>query len=197
MLQLIGSWKHKSRTLSNRGSKCIEFSNISNSYTKKSGSPRKNFSRNFPISCRHSTQWGSFLPKWGVLIQVDIGGHIDLGGYCWPPTYSTWIHAIVSFGFLVSLHVGKFTIFGSFSGPKLLKLFWVPKWCFWQKRGPTWLCHQSLPLGSCITQIYLSSEVFFMSNRDRMRNLWPPQFDVPIYPNRAYSLALHLLGLDF
>ena len=39
--------------------------------------------------------------------------HIDLGGYWWPPTYST-SPTIVSFSFLVSLIVAQFTIFDSF-----------------------------------------------------------------------------------
>ena len=40
--------------------------------------------------------------------------HVDLGGYWWPPTYSTWTPTIVSFSFSVSLTVAQFTIFGSF-----------------------------------------------------------------------------------
>ena len=39
---------------------------------------------------------------------------IDLGGYWWPPTYSSWTPTIVSFSFPVSLIVAEFTIFGSF-----------------------------------------------------------------------------------
>jgi len=36
-----------------------------------------------------------------------------------------------------------------------------------------------------------------VSNRDHMPKLQPREVDVPIYPNRAHSLALHLLGLGF
>ena len=49
----------------------------------------------------------------------------------------------------------------------------------------------------CSHQIYLSSEVFCASNRDRMPKLRPREVDVPIYPDGAHSLALHLLGLGF
>ena len=45
---------------------------------------------------------------------------VDLGGYWWPPTYSTWGPTIVSFIFLVS---AQLTIFNSFSGPELSKPF--------------------------------------------------------------------------
>ena len=38
----------------------------------------------------------------------------DLGGYWWPPTYSSWTPTTISFSFLVSLIVAQFTIFGSF-----------------------------------------------------------------------------------
>jgi hypothetical protein len=48
---------------------------------------------------------------------------VDPGGYWWPPTYSTWMHTIVSFSFSVSLIVAQFTIFSSSSGLELPELF--------------------------------------------------------------------------
>jgi hypothetical protein len=73
--QLIRSWTHRSRTLTNRGSNYIELSKQANSFTKASGSPGTRFNRNFLTSWRLCTQWGPLLPKGGGLIQVDIGGH--------------------------------------------------------------------------------------------------------------------------
>ena len=50
---------------------------------------------------------------------------------------------------------------------------------------------------SCIPLIYLSNELWCASNRDHMPKLRPREVDVPIYPNGAYSLVFHLLGLGF
>jgi len=54
----------------------------------------------------------------------------DIGGYWWPPAYSTWNLTIVSFNFLVSLIVAEFTIFGNFSSVNFQSCFealcWVP-----------------------------------------------------------------------
>ena len=51
------------------------------------------------------------------------GERIDLGGYWWPPNYSTWTPTIFSFIFLFSLIIAQFTIFISFSGPELPEPF--------------------------------------------------------------------------
>ena len=50
---------------------------------------------------------------------------------------------------------------------------------------------------SCSSRIDLSNKILCASNRDRMPKLQPREVDVSIYPNRAYSLAFHLLGLGF
>jgi hypothetical protein len=42
---------------------------------KESKSSRCRFNKCFSLSHGHSTQWRPLLPKEGVLIQVDIGGH--------------------------------------------------------------------------------------------------------------------------
>ena len=46
--------------------------------------------------------------------SLDLKWNYDPGGYWWPPTYSSWTPAIVSFSFPVSLIVAQFTIFGGF-----------------------------------------------------------------------------------
>ena len=46
-------------------------------------------------------------------------------------------------------------------------------------------------------RINLSNKVLGMSNGNRMPKLQPWEVDVPIYPNGAHSLALHLLRLGF
>jgi len=52
-------------------------------------------------------QWGALFPKWGGLIQVDIGVHLPIP--FGPPTL-----------FLsISLIVAQFTVFGSFLGSEL------------------------------------------------------------------------------
>ena len=72
--QLTRSWTHISRALANKGSKYIEFSNQTNSFTSASGSLGNRFNRNFLTSWRLCTQWGPLPPKEGGLIKVDIGG---------------------------------------------------------------------------------------------------------------------------
>ena len=57
------------------------------------------------------TQWGPLLPKGGGMIQVDIGGH--------PPSPLGAPQLSISV-FSVS---AQFTIFSSFSGPKLPEPF--------------------------------------------------------------------------
>jgi len=47
----------------------------------------------------------------------------DLGGCWWPPTYPIWTPTTVSFSFSISLIIVQFTIFSSFSGPKLPESF--------------------------------------------------------------------------
>ena len=47
----------------------------------------------------------------------------DLGGCWWPPAYSTWTPTTVSLSFSVSLIVAQLSIFGSFFGLEILKLF--------------------------------------------------------------------------
>ena len=42
-------------------------------------------------------------------------------------THPIWTPTTISFSFSVSLIIAQFTIFSSFSGPKLLELFWGPK----------------------------------------------------------------------
>jgi hypothetical protein len=54
---------------------------------------------------------------------ASLGGRNNLGGYWWPPAYSTWTHTIVSFSFSVSLTVAQFTIFSSFLGLELPEPF--------------------------------------------------------------------------
>jgi hypothetical protein len=56
-----------------------------------------------------------------IIIILSI--QLDLGGYRWPPAYSTWNPIIVSFCFLVTLIVAQFTIFRIFSGPQLSEPF--------------------------------------------------------------------------
>ena len=41
----------------------------------------------------------------------------------------------------------------------------------------------------CSPHIYISNEVFFTSNGDRMPRLHPQEVHVPIYPNRAHSFG--------
>jgi hypothetical protein len=43
--------------------------------SKTNNSPRCRFNKCFSLSPRNSTQWRPLLPKYGGLIQVDIGGH--------------------------------------------------------------------------------------------------------------------------
>ena len=52
---------------------------------------------------------------------------IDPNGCWWPPSYPIWTLTTVSFSFSVSLIIAQFTIFSSFSGPKLPDPFWGPK----------------------------------------------------------------------
>jgi len=48
----------------------------------------------------------------------------------------------------------------------------------------------------CFSNRYFN-EVLCASNGDRRPKLQPQEVDVPIYPNKAHCLALHLLGLGF
>ena len=121
----------------------------------------------------------------GGMIQVDVGGHLPIP--FWPPQLSL----------SVSLIVAQFTVFSSFSGLELPKPFWGPTQRFLRNMGETWVHGPMLFFKSCISQIDLSNELWFMSNEDRTPKLWPQEVDVPIYQNRAHSLAFHLLGLGF
>jgi hypothetical protein len=51
------------------------FNKLSNFSSKASSSTRCRFNKRFSLSPEHSMQWIPLLPKEGVLIQVDIGGH--------------------------------------------------------------------------------------------------------------------------
>ena len=43
----------------------------------------------------------------------------------------------------------------------------------------------------------ISNKVLCASNEVRMPKLQPSEVDVPIYPNEAHGLVLHLVGLGF
>jgi len=125
--------------------------------------------------------------KYPIMIKVDVGGHPPIP--LRPPQLSLSV-------FSVSLIVAQFTIFGNFSSPKLPKPFWGPKRHFGKSRAARVInCCSSLK--SCSTQIDISNEVLCVSNRNCMPKLRPWEVEVPIYPNRAHSLAFHLLGLGF
>ena len=122
----------------------------------------------------------------------------DPSGYWWPPANSTWTPTITSFNFSVSLIVAQCTIFSSFSVPKLLKPFWGPKRRFWENyQWHIRIFNSIFTISSCNPRIYLSNEVFYASNGDRMPKLRLREVDVPTYPNGAHSLVFHLLGLGF
>jgi hypothetical protein len=46
-----------------------------NFFSKESNAPRFIFSKSLPISHGNLMQWGSFLPKGGEMIQMDLGVH--------------------------------------------------------------------------------------------------------------------------
>lgn len=113
----------------------------------------------------------------------------DPSGCWWPPSYSTWNTTTVSFSFSVSLIVAQFTIFGIFSGPKLLELFWCPKQRFFGEIG----ANMGLQSMFSTQKLYFSdrclNEVFWVSNGNCMPKLWPREVDVPIYLNAAHSFG--------
>ena len=94
-------------------------------------------------------------------------------------------HHYFFFSFLVSLIVAQFTIFGSFSGSKLVEPFWGPKRHFF---GIEWSGkYESVPklifvIYGCIPWIDISNDVSCTSNRGIMPKLRPRKIDVLSYP---------------
>ena len=113
-----------------------------------------------------------------ALIQVDIGGHpyIPLGPVPLLLSVFQFLHSLL-----------------------FLAVFWVLNFrshfealndIFLGKQGATWIVDQFFSPKSCIPQIYLSNEVWNVSNGDRMPKLRPQEVDVPIYQNGAHSLGV-------
>ena len=72
---LIKAWTQIQRTLASRPSNSIWSSKQGSFFIGASGSPGVKFNKSFLVWCRNLTQWRSFLPKGGGMIQVDISGH--------------------------------------------------------------------------------------------------------------------------
>ena len=108
---------------------------------------------------------------------MDIGGHppIPLGA---PPLSLSFFQFRHNLLFLAVFRVLNFR--SRFEA--LNDLFWEN----WEQHGSM---DQCFSLKICIPRIYLSNEVWFASNGDRMPKLHPREVETPIYPNGAHSFG--------
>ena len=111
------------------------------------------------------------------MIQVDIGGHppIPLG----PPPLSL---SVFQFRYnLLFLAVFRVLNFPS--------RFEALNDVFWENREQHGSIDQCFSFKICSPRIYLSNEVWYASNGDRIAKLRPWEVETPIYPNGAHSFG--------